>query len=135
MITAVRRLSTPLLGFFPQRVQLLCQVCVCFFLFCFFLFGIGTRKTYSVFFADVVQLKAPGMGPDSAEHLEILEEFGTSAAPAPLRGTSRTCAQRRQLEGRERLTGVFVRWLVAAAGQSVIPTEWESKSVEYISTR
>lgn len=50
-------------------------------------------RPYPVFFTDVVQLKAPGMRPNSAEHLEILEEFGPCAAPAPLRRTPHTCRQ------------------------------------------
>ncbi|KAG7244912.1 hypothetical protein INR49_024309 [Caranx melampygus] len=53
---------------------------------------------YPVFFTDVVQLKAPGMGPDSAEHLEILEEFGPCAAPAPLQSIPHTCTQGKECE-------------------------------------
>lgn len=55
------------------------------------------------------------MGPDSAEHLEILEEFGAGAAPAPLCSTAHTCGQRSQLEGRGRRVCVCVRWPAAAA--------------------
>ena len=46
-----------------------------------------------VLFADVVELKAPGMGPDSAQHLEVLEEFGPSASLAPLVGVANTCTR------------------------------------------
>lgn len=56
-------------------------------------FYLAFPKSYPVFFTDVVQLKAPGMGPDSAEHLEILEEFGPCTAPAPLQSISHTYKQ------------------------------------------
>lgn len=55
-------------------------------------------QPYPVFFTDVVQLKAPGMGPDSAEHLEILEEFGPCAATAPLQSIPHTCIQGKECE-------------------------------------
>lgn len=55
-------------------------------------------QPYPVFFTDVVQLKAPGMGPDSAEHLEILEEFGPCAAPASLQTIPHTCTQGKECE-------------------------------------
>lgn len=55
-------------------------------------------QPYPVFFTDVVQLKAPGMGPDSAEHLEILEEFGPRTAPAPLHSIPHTCTQGKEFE-------------------------------------
>lgn len=55
-------------------------------------------QPYPVFFTDVVQLKAPGMGPDSAEHLEILEEFGPCAAPASLQSIPHTCTQGKECE-------------------------------------
>lgn len=58
-------------------------------------------QPYPVFFTDVVQLKAPGMGPDSAEHLEILEEFGPRAAPAPLHSIPHTCTQGKEYEGED----------------------------------
>ena len=47
-----------------------------------------------VFFADVVQLKAPGVGPDPAQHLEVLEEFGSCATLASLQGVPHTCTRR-----------------------------------------
>lgn len=72
---------------FLQSVQLCTNV---------FLFHFVFPKTYSVFFTDVVQLKAPGMGPDSAEHLEILEEFGPGAPPAPLHSIAHTCRPRKE---------------------------------------
>lgn len=55
-------------------------------------------QPYPVFFTDVVQLKAPGMGPDSAEHLEILEESGPHSAPAPLQSIPHTCTQGKEFE-------------------------------------
>lgn len=41
------------------------------------------------------------MGPDSAEHLEILEEFGPRAAPAPLHSIPHTCMQGKEYEGED----------------------------------
>lgn len=38
------------------------------------------------------------MGPDSAEHLEILEEFGPRAAAAPLHNIPHTCTQGKEYE-------------------------------------
>lgn len=55
-------------------------------------------QSYPVFFTDVVQLKAPGMGPDSAEYLEILEEFGPCTAPAPLQSIPQTCTRGKERE-------------------------------------
>lgn len=46
-----------------------------------------------VFFTDIVQLEAPRMGPDSAEHLEILEEFGPGAASSTLQCRTDTCSE------------------------------------------
>lgn len=53
--------------------------------------GCQLPPSYPVFFTDVVQLKAPWMSPYSAEHLEILEEFGPCTAPAPLQSIPHTC--------------------------------------------
>lgn len=41
------------------------------------------------------------MGPDSAEHLEILEEFGPRSAPAPLHSIPHTCTQGKEYEGED----------------------------------
>lgn len=51
------------------------------------------RFPHLVFFADVVQVKTPGMGPDSAEYLEILEELCPGPAPPPLQRSADTCAE------------------------------------------
>lgn len=86
-------LSTPLL------FSAVCAICTNIFPVFELVFGIVSSRlpqAYPVFFTDVVQLKAPGMGPDSAEHLEILEEFGPCAAPAPLQSISHTCRQRKE---------------------------------------
>ncbi len=64
-------------------------------------------QPYPVFFADVVQLKAPGMGPDSAEHLEILEESGPHAAPAPLQSIPNTCTQGKGFEEEDGWVSAF----------------------------
>lgn len=47
------------------------------------------------------------MGPDSAEHLEILEEFGPSAASAPLQSIPHTCTKGKECEDKERDGRVF----------------------------
>ena len=51
------------------------------------------RGPHLVLFADVVQLKAPGMRPDPAQHLEVLEEFGSVAPLAALVGAPHTCTR------------------------------------------
>lgn len=55
------------------------------------------------------------MGPDSAEHLEILEEFGPSAASAPLQSIPHTCTKGKECEDKERDGRVFTlyAWNVA----------------------
>lgn len=49
-----------------------------------------------VFFTDVVQLEAPRMSPDSAEHLEILEEFSPRASSSTLQRRTDTCSERQE---------------------------------------
>lgn len=73
----------------PSKCLFSRPACVCFGSmfskgFSQWVFRSYLAEPYPVFFTDVVQLKAPGMGPDSAEHLEILKKFGPRAAPAPL---------------------------------------------------
>lgn len=97
---------------FLQSVQLCTNV---------FLFHFVFPRTYSVFFTDVVQLKAPGMGPDSAEHLEILEEFGPSAAPAPLHSIAHTCRPRKEFVEEDGC--VFVLWSQRCALRLFTQTE------------
>lgn len=47
---------------------------------------------YLVFLTDIVQLETPRMGPDSAEHLEILEKLCARTASSPLQGRTDTCS-------------------------------------------
>lgn len=69
---------------------------------CLLWFSLVFPSPYPVFFTDVIQLKAPGMGPDSAEHLEILEELGPRTASAPLQSIPHTCTQGKEYEGKDR---------------------------------
>lgn len=39
---------------------------------------------YLIFFADITELQTPGMVPDSAEYLEVLEKAGSGFAPGSL---------------------------------------------------
>lgn len=81
-------------------------------------------QPYPVFFTDVVQLKAPGMGPDSAEHLEITEEFGPGAAPAPLHSIPYTCTQGKECEEADGC--VFALWTGQHAINLFIHTDVEN---------
>jgi len=45
---------------------------------------------YLIFFANIVQLQTPRVSPDSAQHLEILEQFSSSFASSTFIATTYT---------------------------------------------
>ncbi|MEQ2218353.1 hypothetical protein XENOCAPTIV_002000, partial [Xenoophorus captivus] len=80
-------------------------------------------QPYPIFFTDVVQLKAPGMGPDSAEHLEILEEFRSCSAPAPFQSIPHTCTQgEKQAQAR--------RWMCVRLTSSMLSISSQAQMIK-----
>ncbi len=95
---------------FSRSVGVICANAFPVFEWVFNVVSSRLPQPYPVFFTDVVQLKAPGMGPDSAEHLEILEEFGPRAAPAPLQSIPRTCTQGKECEEEDGCVFALCTW-------------------------
>lgn len=64
---------------------------------------------YLVFLTDVVQLQTPRMGPDSTQHLEVLEELGARSTSSSLQGRTHTCSNK-SLVTDELTRPLYRRW-------------------------